>query len=67
MVTRCVCFNVRFSELKKLARKHNARTIEELQRYVHFGHNCQRCHPYVKLMLATGRTTFDVLPLDENE
>ncbi len=63
MVIRCVCFNKRFSELKKIARKRNATTIEELQQYVRFGHNCQRCHPYVKLMLKTGQTQFDVIPL----
>lgn len=62
MVTRCVCFNKRFTELKRIARRHHARTVEELQEHVRFGLNCQRCHPYVKLMLETGRTVFEVLP-----
>ena len=61
MVTRCVCFGKRFAELKKLADKYDVRTIEELQRHVTFGKNCQRCHPYVKRMLATGETIFEVI------
>ncbi len=67
MVTRCVCYNLRFSELKKIARKHGVSTIEELQEHVRFGLNCKRCHPYVRLMLATGQTVFEVLPVEDNE
>lgn len=66
MVIRCVCFNKKFTELKKIAEKHNVRTIEELQEYVVFGKNCQRCHPYIKLMLETGQTVFEVLPLEQD-
>lgn len=62
MVTRCVCFNKTFRELKKIAKKEGARSVEELQQYVLFGKNCQRCHPYVRLMLKTGETVFPVLP-----
>lgn len=65
MVTRCVCFGQRFATLKKIARKNGARTFEELQRYVEFGHNCQRCRPYVNKMLATGETVFEVMKPDE--
>ena len=65
MVTRCVCYNLKFTELKRIARKHNAATIEQLQEHVRFGQNCKRCHPYVRLMLATGQTVFEVLPPPE--
>ena|GEM_PF-193051 len=61
MVTRCACFNQPFTRLKRIARRRRARTIEELQQHVRFGLNCRRCHPYVKLMLATGRTAFEVI------
>jgi bacterioferritin-associated ferredoxin len=66
MVNRCVCFNKRFSELKEIARRHDARTLEELQQHVTFGENCRRCHPYVRLMLATGRTVFEVIPIPDD-
>ena len=62
MVTRCVCFGKKFSELKKIALNYNIKTIEELQKYVRFGENCKRCHPYVNLMLKTGQTEFEPLP-----
>ncbi len=62
MVTRCVCFGKKFTELKKIATRHNATTINELQKHVRFGENCKRCHPYVKLMLETGQTEFEPLP-----
>jgi len=67
MVTRCVCYNLRFSDLKEIARKHGATTIEQLQEHVRFGLNCKRCHPYVRLMLATGKTVFEVLPTPEDK
>ena len=67
MVTRCVCFNRKFAELKKIARRHGATTIEELQQHVRFGQNCRRCHPYVTLMLKTGRTAFEVIPRPDDD
>jgi bacterioferritin-associated ferredoxin len=65
MVTRCVCYNKRFSELKRIARTHRAVTLEQLQRYVRFGLNCKRCHPYVRLMLKTGQTKFEPIPIEK--
>lgn len=62
MVTRCVCFGKKFSELKEIALKHNVTTLEELQKHVRFGENCKRCHPYVTKMLETGQTEFEPLP-----
>ena len=67
MVTRCVCFNRTFKELQKIAKKNGARSVAELQRYVRFGKNCQRCHPYVRLMLKTGETVFPILPESAKE
>ena len=64
MVTRCICFGKKISELKKIALKHNVTSLEELQKHVRFGENCKRCHPYVKLMLTTGQTEFEPLPQD---
>ena len=60
MITRCVCFNKKFAELKKIADKNNAECLEELQMYVRFGLNCKRCHPYVERMLTTNETIFEV-------
>lgn len=59
MVTRCVCFGKTFKELRKIAIKKRAITLEELQAHVRFGLNCRRCHPYVRRMLRTGETVFE--------
>ncbi len=61
MVDRCVCYNKTFAELKLKSQKSGARSIPELQRLVTFGENCQKCHPYVEMMLKTGETVFAVL------
>ena len=66
MVTRCVCFGRRFSELKAIAQKHKIRTLEDLQKIVQFGENCQRCHPYIRKMLESGETIFEVIPVEQN-
>ena len=66
-VTRCVCFHKKFTELKKIAQAHNCRNIEELQEIVTFGENCKRCHPYVKKMLETGETVFEVIPEEKSD
>ncbi|MEX1055537.1 MAG: (2Fe-2S)-binding protein [Rhodothermales bacterium] len=64
-IDRCVCFQVRFSELKKVALKTGAGTIEELQQEVDFGLRCKLCHPYVNRMLRTGETVFSEIISDE--
>jgi len=62
MVDQCLCFKVSFEKLKKIANKTGAESVEELQEHINFGHNCRRCHPYVRLMLETGRTELPVIP-----
>lgn len=59
-VSRCVCHNYSFEELKKLA---GARTLsyEQLCDETGCGTGCGMCEPYIKLMLMTGETKFRVL------
>ena len=66
-IDRCYCFQQKFSELKAIADEHGAATVQELQRHVTFGQNCQLCHPYVHRMLRTGQTIFDEIIRDEDE
>lgn len=62
-IDRCICFQMKFSELKRVAERTGASTIEELQRAAEFGLRCRLCHPYVQRMLRTGETVFtEVLP-----
>lgn len=59
MVTRCVCSDILFSEMKVTADKYGLRNVNELKEYVNFGENCQFCVPYIELMLKTGKTEFE--------
>lgn len=66
-VDRCVCFDRPFAELLKVARATGATTLEDLQEETDFGLACRICNPYVRRMLRTGETTFDVLLNDADE
>ncbi len=69
MVTRCVCFDVPFSAMKKIAGEHGIHDMESLRAHVQFGEKCQLCVPYVEAMLKTGTTEFEAAfdPLASNE
>jgi len=57
-VDRCVCFNRTFADLKQVAERTGAKTLEALQEEAEFGLACRICNPYVRRMLETGETDF---------
>lgn len=57
-IDRCYCYDQTFAHLKEVADETNASSIEDLQKHVTFGENCQLCHPYVRQLLTTGQTVF---------
>ena len=59
MVTKCVCSDILFSEMKKTADKYDLKSINDLKEYVSFGENCRLCIPYIELMFRSGRTEFE--------
>lgn len=63
MVDRCVCYDVSFETLLESAKRHQCKTLVELQAHVEFGQRCRLCHPYVERMLETGETEFEVMPV----
>jgi bacterioferritin-associated ferredoxin len=65
-IDRCVCFDVRFAELKEMAERTGARSVPELQEHIEFGRNCHLCHPYVRLMLQSGLTVFREIVRESN-
>lgn len=67
MITKCVCHDILFAHLKKIADEQDSHSIEELQQHIEFGHQCRLCHPFVRRMLVTGRTEFSLLDADESE
>jgi bacterioferritin-associated ferredoxin len=64
MVTHCLCYNRSFAELKEIADTFDVSSIEKLQNHIDFGLNCKLCHPYIRRMLETGETRFDVIQDD---
>jgi bacterioferritin-associated ferredoxin len=57
-IDRCYCYQQTFEDLKAVAEETGADSVAALQAHVTFGENCRLCHPYVRRMLATGRTVF---------
>jgi bacterioferritin-associated ferredoxin len=60
-VTRCICFNVSFEELKSISEKEKIEDIEKLREKKEFGLNCGMCNHYVKMMLKSKKSSFDVI------
>ncbi|GAB5496840.1 MAG: hypothetical protein Phyf2KO_19200 [Phycisphaerales bacterium] len=65
-VTKCVCYDVSFKALKQIATELNC-SFDELSNKTGCCTGCGLCEPYVRLMLRTGRTSFDTLPPHEAE
>ena len=59
MITHCICFDISFAQLKKVAQANNVHDLEALQQCVQFGQKCGLCQPYVRSMLRTGQTEFE--------
>ena len=64
-IDRCICFDRRFDELRRVAEETGAKTVEALQQHVVFGRKCGLCHPYVRRMLVTGETVFSEVIVEE--
>lgn len=56
-IDRCVCFDVRFSELKRKLGEQPA-NLEQIGRRFGCGSCCGICRPYIERMLETGETVF---------
>lgn len=57
-VDRCICHDISFTEIKKIAIEKGYISIEEIQKAGVSSTSCKMCEPYVKLMLETGKTSF---------
>lgn len=59
-VTRCVCFQRRFTELLPLCRANGWTTVAEIRDATGCGTGCGGCRRYLEAMLQTGHTSFRV-------
>jgi bacterioferritin-associated ferredoxin len=56
-IDRCVCMDCSFEELKQLAAAKKL-DLRGLSRATGCGMGCGLCKPYIKVMLASGKTVF---------
>lgn len=61
LVTKCICSNITFAEMKDFMSKMNIRSSEELFRKMKVAENCTLCVPYIKKMTETGKTKFCII------
>ena len=64
-IDKCICSNITFSEVKKIAQLINAKDIIDLQEKIDVARNCRLCVPYLKEMLNSGETEFHKLILEK--
>ena len=60
-VDRCVCFEMAFTDLKAYADEHGC-DFDDLAARFGCGRGCGLCIPYIRRMLATGETSFTLVP-----
>lgn len=58
-VNRCICHQIAFSEIKRIAEERGLNSVEELIEENISSTNCQLCKPYLEKMFETGETSFD--------
>ena len=63
-VRGCMCYSLSFAQLKAMAEANGWRTAADITAAVGCGGGCGLCRPYLRRMLETGETAFDVLPPD---
>lgn len=59
MVNRCICSNITFREIKKIAEQNDYRSVSELREAGVCALHCKLCEPYVEKVLETGEVEFE--------
>lgn len=58
LVSRCICHNRSFVEIKEHAEQYNLTKMEQLQENNYCSCGCGFCIPYIEMMFETGQTEF---------
>lgn len=58
-VSKCICHNKEFSEIKEFIEKNNIHSVGQLQEQKYCSCGCGLCAPYIELMLETGEVSFE--------
>lgn len=59
-VTRCVCYQLTFAELKERCRREDWSTVAEISLETGCGLGCGSCRRYLQAMLDTGTVCFAI-------
>jgi bacterioferritin-associated ferredoxin len=59
MVERCVCHDVTFARISQMSRE--GLTLEQIRDRTKCCTGCGTCEPYVRVVIATGRTRLPVM------
>ncbi len=57
-VTKCICHDKSFVEVRKYAEEHEFSSVTELQDDNFCSNSCGLCEPYVEIVLQTGQIEF---------
>lgn len=57
-VTKCVCHDRTFEEVKSYAAEQNLSSVDELQDHNYCSNSCGLCSPYIEVVLKTGQVEF---------
>lgn len=57
-VTRCICHDHSFEEIKAYAEEHGLSSVDELQDHNFCSNSCGLCAPYIEVVLETGQIEF---------
>lgn len=58
-VDRCICHQISFADVKRIADEKGFTSVEELRVEKICSTNCKLCEPYIQRMLETGEITFE--------
>ncbi|MBK8552330.1 MAG: hypothetical protein IPL53_15185 [Ignavibacteria bacterium] len=61
LVTKCICYDTTFEEMKRIMKERKIKTLDELKDVKIVADNCRLCVPYINKMIETGETKFHVL------
>lgn len=66
-VSKCVCSNMSFADLKEISEKAKISDAEELARHTGVAQNCRLCFPYLEAMLKDGATEIPLIKITKCE
>ena len=58
MINRCICYNLTFEEILKLANDNNVNSLASFKAITGLCNKCRMCNPYIEKTLETKQTNF---------